>query len=270
MNESLHALSGAYVVDALDDAERAVFEKHLPTCLDCQREVASLREATALMADDATLAPPPALRDSVLAGIKSIRPLAPETGPATAPAEASGSAGSGESAGSADEGAGAKVLQLRPRRRRVATLVAAAAAVVAVGVGTVYQPWQDDSTTTQLSAADQVLAASDAQRQSIEFDDGSSATVVRSLKEKGAVLLTRDMAAPPEGKAFEIWLQDDTGTMVPAGMMKRAGDHKVLLEGDERAVTKATGVGITVEPESGSEEPTTEPIALFELGKAQA
>lgn len=273
MNESLHALSGAYVVDALDDAERAVFEKHLPTCLDCQREVASLREATALMADDATLAPPPALRDSVLAGIKSIRPLAPETGPVTAPDEASGSAvsaGSGESAGSADESTGAKVLQLRSRRRRVATLVAAAAAVVAVGVGTVYQPWQDDSTTTQLSAADQVLAASDAQRQSIEFDDGSSATVVRSLKEKGAVLLTRDMAAPPEGKAFEIWLQDDTGTMVPAGMMKRAGDHKVLLEGDERAVTKATGVGITVEPESGSEEPTTEPIALFELGKGQA
>jgi len=266
VNESLHALSGAYVVDALDDAERAVFEQHLPTCLDCQREVASLREATALMADDATLTPPPALRDSVLAGIKSIRPLAPETGPATARAEPAAA----EPA--ADETApdGAKVLQLRPRRRRVATLVAAAAAVVAVGVGTVYQPWQDDSTTTQLSAADQVLAASDAQRQSIEFDDGSSATVVRSLKEKGAVLLTRDMAAPPDGKAFEIWLQDDTGTMVPAGMMKRAGDHKVLLEGDERVVTKATGVGITVEPESGSEEPTTEPIALFELGKARA
>jgi len=266
VNESLHALSGAYVVDALDDAERAVFEKHLPTCLDCQREVASLREATALMADDATLAPPPALRDSVLAGIKSIRPLAPETGPATAPAEPAAD----EPAAAETAPDGAKVLQLRPRRRRIATLVAAAAAVVAVGVGTVYQPWQDDSTTTQLSAADQVLAASDAQRQSIEFDDGSSATVVRSLKEKGAVLLTRDMAAPPDGKAFEIWLQDDTGTMVPAGMMKRAGDHKVLLEGDERVVTKATGVGITVEPESGSEEPTTEPIALFELGKAQA
>ncbi len=264
MNESLHALSGAYVVDALDDAERAVFEKHLPTCLDCQREVASLREATALMADDATLTPPPALRDSVLAGIKSIRPLAPETGPATAPAEPAAA----EPAAAETAPDGAKVLQLRPRRRRIATLVAAAAAVVAVGGGVVYQPWQDDSTTTQLSAADQVLAASDAQRQSIEFDDGSSATVVRSLKEKGAVLLTRDMAAPPKGKAFEIWLQDDTGTMVPAGMMKRAGDHKVLLEGDERVVTKATGVGITVEPESGSDAPTTEPIALFELGQA--
>ncbi len=28
-NESLHALSGAYAVDALDDTERAAFEQHL-------------------------------------------------------------------------------------------------------------------------------------------------------------------------------------------------------------------------------------------------
>ena len=63
MTESLHALSGAYVVDALDDEERATFERHLPGCLDCQREVASLREATALLADDAALTPPPAMRE---------------------------------------------------------------------------------------------------------------------------------------------------------------------------------------------------------------
>ena len=55
MTDSLHALSGAYVVDALDDAERAAFERHLAQCPDCQQEVASLREATALMADDAAI-----------------------------------------------------------------------------------------------------------------------------------------------------------------------------------------------------------------------
>ena len=36
----------------------------------------------------------------------------------------------------------------------------------------------------------------------------------------------------------------------------------MLLKGD---AAEATGVGITVEPEGGSEEPTTEPIALFDL-----
>ncbi len=252
MNESLHALSGAYVVDALDDDERTIFERHLPGCLDCQAEVVSLREATALMADDAALTPPDSLRSSVLAGIKTVRPLPPETGPGLKP----------EPAETAP--AMAKVLPMRPRRRRIATLVAAAAAVVAVGAGAVYQPWQDNSSSTppELSAADQVLAASDAQRHSIEFDDGSTATVVRSLNQGKAVLLTRNMAAPPPGKAFEVWLQDEAGTMIRAGMMRKAGDHKLLLTGD---ATKATGVGITIEPESGSEAPTTQPIALFEL-----
>ena len=55
--------------------------------------------------------------------------------------------------------------------------------------------------------------------------------------------------------------------MTPAGLMKTPGDNKVLLKGD---AAEATGVGITVEPESGSKQPTTEPIALFELEKGEA
>ncbi len=39
----VHALSGAYAVDALDDLERAHFERHLADCADCQAEVASLQ-----------------------------------------------------------------------------------------------------------------------------------------------------------------------------------------------------------------------------------
>ena len=112
-----------------------------------------------------------------------------------------------------------------------------------------------------------MLAASDAKHYSIDFNDGSSATVVRSANEGKAVLLTQEMAAPPSGKAYELWLRDETGTMKPAGMMTTAGDHKVLLKGD---AAKATGVGITVEPEEGSKTPTTKPIALFELGRTSA
>ncbi len=137
-------------------------------------------------------------------------------------------------------------------------------AVVAGGV-VWQQPWRDDVSVQVASPADRVLAANDAKRVSISFEDGSSATVVRSLSERRAVILTRDMAAPPPGKAFELWLQDESGAMLPAGLMKTAGDHKLLLEGD---AAKATGVGITVEPEGGSQEPTSKPIALFELDKA--
>ena len=254
MNESLHALSGAYVVDALDDDERETFEQHLPGCLDCQREVASLREATALLADDAALTPPPELRASVLAGITKIRPLPPETGARSLPGQ--------------DEQATAMatVLPLRPRRRRIATLVAAAAAVVAVVAGVSLHPWQDTNPpVAQLSMADQVLAASDAQHFSLNFNDGSSASVVRSPSEGHAVLLTRGMAAPPAGKTFELWLRNRAGVMKPAGLMTSGGDHKVLLKGSSN---QATGVGITVEPRGGSDTPSSAPIAMFELGKA--
>ena len=254
MTDSLHALSGAYAVDALDDAERAAFERHLAQCVDCQQEVASLREATALMTDEAALTPPPELRASVLAGIKNIRPIPPEAAVERDAAEE----------GRTDV---APVLQMRPRRRRIAALVAVAAAIMVIAGGVAYQPWQDNSSRTTISAADQVLAAPDVKHVSIDFDDGSKATVFHSPSERRAVLVARDMAAPPRGKAFELWLQDKSGGMTPAGLMTTPGDKKILLRGD---ASKATGVGITVEPEGGSKKPTTKPIALFELDEAEA
>ena len=66
MNADIHALSGAYAVDALDDVERAEFERHLQQCPECQDEVASLRAAAVELTHASALTPPPALRDSVL------------------------------------------------------------------------------------------------------------------------------------------------------------------------------------------------------------
>ena len=50
-----------------------------------------------------------------------------------------------------------------------------------------------------------------------------------------------------------------------AGLMPDVEDQTVVLEGSAR---DAAAVGITVEPESGSEQPTTEPIAVFDLTEA--
>jgi anti-sigma-K factor RskA len=253
VTESLHALSGAYVVDALDDNEREAFERHLPGCLDCQAEVASLREATSALADAVALTPPDSLRSSILADIAQVRPLPPRTAPSTPTPDAPDTA---------------EVVPLHRGRKRFARALAAAAAILVIGGGAIaWHPWDQSSSTSQLSAADQVLAASDAKHYSIDFDDGSTATVVRSANEGKAVLLTQQMAAPPSGKGYELWLRDATGTMKPAGMMTTPGDHKVLLKGD---AAKATGVGITVEPEAGSQTPTTTPIAMFELGRTTA
>jgi anti-sigma-K factor RskA len=228
----VHALSGAYAIDALDDLERAKFERHLSECVDCQEEVASLREAAALLGDTVSTTPPPSLRDSVLAGITTVRPLPPETPP---------------------------VPEAKPGRasRRFRVLVAAAAAVVAVGGGVaVVQPWADDP-----SATERVLEAPDAQSWTKEFPDGSRATVTRSEELNQAVIETEDMAAPPAGSVYELWLQRD-GEMVPAGFMPDSPDNQVLLSGD---AATADGAGITIEPEGGSPEPSDQVVHVFEF-----
>ena len=81
MNSDIHALSGAYVVDALDDLERARFETHLADCADCREEVRTLSEAASLLGASASAAPPAGLRDRVLADIATVRPLPPVARP---------------------------------------------------------------------------------------------------------------------------------------------------------------------------------------------
>jgi anti-sigma-K factor RskA len=238
----IHALSGAYAVDALDDEERTRFEEHLAACAECRAEVATLQEATALLGGLEDAAPPASVREGVLAGIRTVRPLPPET-------SAPGTAGN---------------VRNLPFRRRLITLAVAAAVLGIAGVGTVV--WQDQHPSTgQLSVADRVLQAADAKRVNLTLPGGVRASVIRSISEGRAVLVTHNMPAAPSGRVYELWLQTPAGKMVPAGTMDKPGSRPVVLRGD---ATNATAVGITVEPEGGSDSPTSEPIALFDFERA--
>lgn len=241
----IHALSGAYAVDALDDLERAAFERHLARCADCRDEVASLREAASLIAETTTTEPPAELRDRVLAGIANVRPLPPEV----------------------------PVVDLATRthrpRRRTSLLVAAAAAVVLIGAGAVVwqQPWSDQSSEQQLTAGEQVLRAADAKSTSMDFPGGATATITHSDSLHEAVIVTKDMPPPPAGMVYQVWLNQPDEGMVSAGVMPQQSDQTWLLTGD---AATATAAGITVEPAGGSPEPTSEPIALFDFGRGEA
>ena len=235
MNSDIHALSGAYVIDALDDLERARFETHLADCADCREEVRTLSGAASLLGASASAEPPPGLRDRVLADIATVRPLPPVGAPVVPPPA-----------------------QVK-RRRRWAELVAAAAAVVALGTGVaVWQPWDDPP----VPVAEQVISAPDAAEQTIPAEGGGTVTLVRSASLGKAVVETRDLPSLPSGKVYELWLQDPAGQMVRAGEMPAAVTQTFVLDGDAAA---AIGAGITVEPEGGSDQPTSEPIALFDF-----
>lgn len=234
----VHALSGAYAVDALDDLERAKFERHLSECLDCREEVASLREASALLASTADARPPASLRASVLAGIEQVRPLPPLV---------------------------PEPVAATPRRRWQG-LLAVAAAVTVIGSGAVIvQNLADDASSQNpptLTVAEQVLRDNDAKRVVQEFKDGSTATMVVSRKLGKAVVVTEGMAPAPDGSVYELWYQRGD-TMVPAGLMPDDPDATVLLDGD---ATKAQAVGITLEPEDEpDDEPTLPPLATFPI-----
>lgn len=231
----IHQLTGAYALDAVDDIERARFEQHLTECEDCRTEVASLREAAVLLSETTLATPPPALRESVLAGISQVRPLPP-------------------------------VVQRTPVvQRRWFPLLVAAAVVAILGVGAaIWQPWTP-SQDASLSAADQILTAPDAHSVAVDLGKAGKATVTLSESVGKAVITTDGMAPAPEGKVFELWLQSPEGEMVPAGLMPPGEDTQMVLEGD---AATATAVGLTVEPEGGSEEPTLPPVALFDFSQA--
>ena len=129
-----------------------------------------------------------------------------------------------------DAGAGASPASAR----RVVALVAAAAALVAIGgVGaTVWHPWSDESSQSpDLSAAEQIRAAADAESWTERFADGSSVTITRSASLNGAVVQTHDMAPAGADKDYQLWLQHDD-EMVSAGLMPPGPDNTVVLEGD--------------------------------------
>lgn len=227
----VHALSGAYALDAVTDAERESFERHMAGCEACQAEVASLRETAASLTELSMEEPPPALRQSVLAAITEVRQLPPPR-------------------------------PERPRRRfdpRMLLVAAASAVVLAAGVGVaITQPWNDEPAQV-LTATDRVLKDPQAQRVTQTFDDGASATVVRSPSEKRAVIVTHDMPAAPKGHSYVVWLQQGD-EMVRAATMPQGPDNTVLLDGD--ALT-ASAAGVTVEQDPDTAEPTSDPIALF-------
>ena len=236
----IHALSGAYAVDALDDLERQQFEQHLAACAECRAEVASLRETAALLTQAEAETPPASLRASVLTGISQIRPLPPPR-----------------------PGRSGRSGPRRVRRRALPQLLAAAAAVVLLAVGAVlWHPWQHGSTSGHTTVADQILHAPDAVQVVEKLPGGAGElTLVKSASLGRAVMIGDGVPEPPAGKTYQLWLQHPGAGMVSAGLMPDSHQPTVLT-GD---VATATAAAITVEPASGSSQPTSDPVALFPL-----
>lgn len=254
MTTDIHSLSGAYVLDALDDAERIEFEAHLRECATCRSEVAELAAVTEALADEAAEVPPPSLRASVLAAIDTVRPLPPIV---PAGGKEGGAAHLVAPPALADEPI---PIAGRPRRPLPWILGAAAAALMlVVGLVAVLVARDDPSSAPSVQA---VVDAPDARTFEQQLD-GFTAKVVVSRSENRAAIISEDMPSAPGGQAFQLWYERPGRGMVSAGMMPDSTDgQSMLLEGP---LDDATAVGVTVEPDGGSPEPTSDPVVVFPI-----
>lgn len=245
MNETSHhggghvdSLTGAYALDALEELDRARMERHLAECEDCAAEVRSFRETAAVLAAATAAQPPPGIRSRVLNEVHRTQQLPPAT---AAPTRASA-----------------------PRPARWLAVAAAALLVASGGLGTVaWRTSQDAERARQFAAAvSEVLT--DPQRQVVdtEFADGHGTVMVAGDR---VVVVGEGVSAPPAGRAFQMWFIGQEGPR-PSQILQPIGDDAFCVHA--QGIQPGDAVGVTVEPEGGSQQPTSDPVLLAQPAEA--
>lgn len=148
----------------------------------------------------------------------------------------------------------------RRYRWRTAVLAAAAAVVVgaaAFGVGILMRP------NPPSTIAEQVFAARDVRTVSGPLGNGT-ATVVFSHDRNAGVLVMNNVPPPKPGTVYQMWLLSDkgptsAGTMGPAAVAPSTTATLTNLG-------SSTTLAFTVEPGSGSPQPTGTILAALPLG----
>ena len=239
MRDDLHVLTGSYALDAVGDAEREEFERHLQHCLTCEAEVRGLRETAARLALACAMTPPARMERRVLAAAYQTRQLPPL---------------------SAD-----RPRRALPRRRalasrrafprRLAVLAAAASVAAAAALGITQLSAQHQLDQARATAIARVVTAPDAHVETARTSAGGNVTVVTSAALREAVVSASGMASLPSSRVYQVWVMSPSGAR-SAGLMHGSS----LLAS---AVRPGDRIGITVEPAGGTARPTTTPVAVL-------
>ncbi len=245
--DDLHALSGAYAVDAIDDElERDRFERHLGRCQQCSSEVRGLTETATRLAYSASRPPPASMRERVLTAVSQTRQLPPITG---------------------------RRAQGRPKRSSRwwrlwtgAPYVLAMASVIALIVILVGQAGTDhqlDRARARIAALTGVLSAPDSRAKTQTTSSGTRATVVYSLRRHALVFTSHGLPPLPTGKVYQLWLIGKS-RIRSGGLLKEGpADYSrpILADG----LLPGDVVGLTVEPAGGTKQPTMNPFIVIKL-----
>ncbi|MFE3460820.1 anti-sigma factor domain-containing protein [Nocardiopsis aegyptia] len=239
LSQDQHTLAGAYALHSLAPSEAVRFEDHLAGCDSCRQEVRGFSETAARLAAATARTPPEGLRERVLADVARTRQLAPA--PERLP---------------------------EPRRRWGwgfgLVLAACLAVVVALGAVAVDQVRQVRELRENEQRIAAVLSAPDAAYTTAEPMEGVTVSLVYSESE-GRLVFSSNGLADPEDEDYQLWLTRDDGSVTSAGVLSidASGVAEPLLAGVDEG--RDSGVAVTLEPEGGSEQPTSDPLMALPL-----
>jgi len=231
MNTDVHTLSGAYALDALDEAEAEDFRLHLADCPACEQEVRELQRVAARMGAAETVQAPAYLRARVLAAVDrtpQLRPTVPSIDRAS---------------------------RQRSRRPRLLMMAAAAAVLVAaggaIGVRAVLESQQEELD----AAAAQVFEAPDARTFTAPTSNGGELVVAVSPSRQEVALDTRQLPELEGDQVYQVWAVRGEAVLGSAAVLEDLDDGAAMA-----APVAGTQMAITVEPAGGSKKPSGDPI----------
>jgi anti-sigma-K factor RskA len=240
-----------YALGTLEGDERVELEQHLKDCADCRHELDELRGDTALLAFAVSgPAPPQRARGRLMNGLAREPRISLEQ-PGT---------------------------QRIPWWSHMGWVTAAAAVVIAVIL------WRMDASVnkrmaslqkefgeqqSEMQQAQQVVAT-------LTGTDALRATVVSAKtlpqpqgtafyvpSRSSLIFLANNMPAPPARRAYQLWLLPTNGAPISAAVFKPDAHGNVTVVNPRLPQGVATKVfAITVEPDTGSQLPTSAPIML--------
>ncbi len=240
LRHDLHALTGAYALDAIDGSERERFEHHLTRCRLCEYEVRGLQETATRLGQAVAARPPDQMKPRVLAAVATTRQLAPMPDVRPLPAPSPG------------------------WTRRAAVPLAAACLVIAVVLGVLLgiSRHQLNAERAQQRAIAAVLAAPGARLVREPTSLGGEATVVVAAKLHKFIFTSSGLPALADARVYQLWVIGPAGSATSAGLLSLMANGQttpVLAAG----LAAGDKVGVTVEPAGGTTKPTTTPIVVI-------
>jgi anti-sigma-K factor RskA len=274
--------AAAYVLNALSPQERAEFEERARTSEATRDEVIDLRDTAAQLGLAVQPVQPSAdLKANLMAKLAQTpqlpREQAADASPqpaATEPvSESAASASLAASPGPIESGptgtgpTGTGPIEGAARARwfsRPAGLLAAAAVAAALFLGGTLVGQtivRNDFEVAQATALAQLQTAADARQASAEVAGGGEATLIWSPEQGRSVVMINGLEPLPEGETYQLWYIGESGP-ISAGTFEAAesGSSWRVLDG---TMSAGDTVGVTVEPEGGSEQPTTDPVVAI-------